>query len=66
MAEQYMQLLYVGASKVIGAAILQAGLCGQRDTQNLTRMIRAACMGAHKATLEEAEKIASESRKTLS
>jgi hypothetical protein len=60
MSEQYMQLLYQGASESIGACILQAGLVGRKDTKSLTRLLRAACMGAHKATLDEAEKIAEE------
>ena len=60
MAQQYMKLLYQGAAKPIGQCILQAGLVGRQDTKHLTRMIRAACMGAYKATLEEAENIAQE------
>lgn len=60
---QYMKLLYAAASQVIGQCILQAGLVGRRDTKNLARMIRAACRGAHKATLDEAEAIAEETLK---
>lgn len=64
MSEQYMRLLYEGASQAIGQCILQAGLVGKQDTKNLARMLRAACRGAHKATLEEAEAIAQEHKKT--
>lgn len=60
MSEQYMRLIYSDASQVIGSCILRAGLVGKRDTKGLTRLLRAACTGAHKATLEEAEKISSE------
>lgn len=64
MSEQYMQLLYQGASQSIGQCILQAGLVGKRDTKHLARMIRAACRGAHKATLDEAEAISKEQSKS--
>ncbi|MHC4507734.1 MAG: hypothetical protein ACYTAO_02085 [Planctomycetota bacterium] len=60
MSEQYMKLLYQGASQVIGQCILQAGLVGKQDSKSLARMLRAACRGAHKATLDEAEAIANE------
>lgn len=60
MAKQYMQLLYAGAAQPIGQCILQAGLVGRQDNKNLARMIRAACLGAFKATLNEAEDIAKE------
>ena len=58
MSEQYLKLIYEKASPAIGRCILQAGLVGKKDTKGLTRMLRAACMGAHKATLEEAEQLA--------
>jgi hypothetical protein len=60
MSEQYMKLLYQSASKAIGQSILQSGLVGRSDTKNFTRLLRAACLGAHKATLEEAEAISKE------
>lgn len=60
MAKQYMQLLYAGASQPIGQCILQAGLVGKQDSKNLARLLRAACLGAFKATLNEAEAIAKE------
>jgi hypothetical protein len=64
MSEQYMKLLYQSASPIVGQCILQAGLVGKKDTKNLTRMLRAACRGAHKATLDEAEAIAKEHKET--
>jgi hypothetical protein len=63
MSEQYMKLIYANASKIIGQCILQAGLVGKKDARNLARMIRAACKGAHKATLDEADAIAKEHKK---
>lgn len=64
MSEQYMKLLYSGASQAIGQCILQAGLVGKRDSKALARLLRAACRGAHKATLDEAEAIAKEHKKS--
>lgn len=55
-----MKLLYQGASQPIGQCILQAGLVGRQDHKTLARLLRAACRGAHRATLEEAEAIAKE------
>jgi hypothetical protein len=63
MSEQYMKLLYQGASPAIGQCILQAGLVGKQDSKSLARLLRAACRGAHKATLDEAEAIAQEHKK---
>lgn len=60
MSKKYMELLYAGASQPIGQCLLQAGMVGRRDVKNMTRMIRAACLGAHKATLDEADAIAKE------
>lgn len=62
MSRQYMELLFRGASETIGQCILQAGLVGKRDTKSLARLLRAACLGAHKATLDEAENIAKENK----
>ena len=64
MSENYMALIYSEASQIIGRCILQAGLVGRRDTKNLSRLLRTACLGAHRATLEEADKVASEHKET--
>lgn len=66
MAGQYMKLLYQGVAHPIGTCILQAGLVSARDSKALTRLIRAACLGAHRATLEEAEAIAKEHKQARS
>jgi hypothetical protein len=63
MSTNYMKLLYQIASTSVGACIMQAGFVGKNDTKSLTRMIRAACKGAHHATLEEADKISKELKK---
>jgi len=60
ISQQYMQLLPAHAAKPIGLCIIESGLCGKQDSKNLARLIRAACLGAHKATLDEAETIAKE------
>lgn len=60
MSKRYMELIYRTVSKPIGNCIFNVGLVGRSDTEGLTRLIRAACRGAHRATLEEAEKIAEE------
>lgn len=44
----------------LGVAIVQAGLCGRLDKTNLARLIKAGCLGAHKAVLDEADKISAE------
>lgn len=56
----YLQLLAKEAGKPIGLAMVNAGVIGVKDTSNLGRLIRAACMGAHRATLEEIDKIQEE------
>ena len=60
MSRNYMRMLYQSVSQQIGFCIMQTGLVGRQDTKGMTRLIRAACMGAHRATLEEADKIAKE------
>lgn len=59
---RFMKLLYMRVSTPLGRCLLDAGMCGRLDTEGLTRMIRASCIGAHRAALEEAEKIAAEHR----
>ena len=57
ISEQYFLLMSKVAGPVIGQCIVQAGLVGRKDVKNLAKLIRAACLGAHKATLDEANKI---------
>jgi hypothetical protein len=56
----YMRLLAKHAGQAIGLAMVQSGMVGAKDPQSLTRLIKAACGGAHKATLEEVENIQKE------
>ena len=56
----YMQLLAKHAGRPIGKAMLQSGVVGANDTKSMARLIKAACVGAHKATLDEIEKMQEE------
>jgi len=56
----YMHLLAEHAGLLIGACIMRSGIIGAKDTQSLARLIKAACTGAHKATLDEVENIQKE------
>lgn len=60
IAIDFMRMLYQHASQPIGLCLIESGMVGQRDTVNLTRILRATCLGAHKAALDEAEVIAAE------
>ena len=62
IAIDFMRLLYKHASTPIGLCLIESGMVGRKDTAGLTRILRAACLGAHKAALNEAEAIASEHR----
>lgn len=59
---EFLHQLYQHASQPIGLALILSGMVGRKDTQGLTRLLRAACLGAHKAALEEAEAIGKEHR----
>jgi hypothetical protein len=60
IAIDFMRMLYQHASKPIGLCLIESGMVGKLDTASLTRILRATCLGAHKAALEEAEAIAAE------
>lgn len=60
VAKAYMNLLAKHAGQSIGLAMVQAGVVGLKDSKRLARLIRAACLGAHKATLDEVEEIQKE------
>lgn len=55
VSKLYMNMLAQHAGQPIGLAMVQSGVVGVKDSEALTRLIRAACLGAHKATLEEVE-----------
>lgn len=57
-----MNLIGKLAGQPIGKAIFAVGLVGKKDTKNLARLIRAGCLAAHKAILDECEEIAKESK----
>jgi hypothetical protein len=56
----YMRLLAKDVGRPIGKAMLQSGVVGAKDTKSMARLIKAACRGAHKATLDEIEKMQEE------
>jgi len=61
ISRSYLSLLAQHASKEIGFCMIRSGLVrADRDGKFLAALIRAACLGAHKATLEEVERIANE------
>lgn len=62
ISSEFMHRLYQHVSQPIGLALIESGMVGRKDTQSLTRLLRAACLGAHKAALEEAEAIGEEHR----
>jgi len=61
ISRMYLQLLAKEAAKIMGVAMIQSGVIGGReDPKILGRLVRAACLGAHRATLEEIENIQTE------
>ena len=62
VAKQYFQALAENAGGPIGKALVKAGIVGIQDTKTLARLIKAACVGAHIATLNELEDIQKEAQ----
>jgi hypothetical protein len=63
VSKQYLLTLSEEASGAIGRAMLRAGIVGgKEDPKYLGRLIRAATLAAHKATLTEIEAIQKEKR----
>jgi len=61
VSEGLLHKLHAQAAAPIMRAIVSAGIVGPLDSSKvLTRVLRAAVIGAHKATLEEVEKIQTE------
>ena len=60
VAKAYMILLAKHAGQPIGLAMVQAGVIGAKDPQVMGRLIRAACQGAYKATLDEVDQMQKE------
>jgi hypothetical protein len=57
---EYLRLLSKYTGRPMGLSMVQAGIVGAKEPRYLSRLIRAACLGAHRATLEEVEKIQKE------
>jgi hypothetical protein len=62
VAEDFLRFLAKDAGQEIGLAMVNAGLVGLKDSKKLARLIRAACLGAHKGTLDEISQIQEELR----
>jgi len=62
VAEDFLRFLAKDAGQPIGLAMVNAGLVGLKDSKKLARLIRAACLGAHKGTLDEINQIQEELR----
>jgi len=60
ISRHLMELIYQLAAKAVGEAVLQSGLVGRTDSRNLTRLMRAGCLAAHKGILDEADIISKE------
>ena len=63
ISNSLMQLIGANVGKPLGMCILESGLCGRRDGKNLARLLRVGCRAAHRAILEEADKISGEHSK---
>ena len=53
-------LIAKNVAQPLGLAIIESGLCGKFDKDNLTRLLKAGCTAAHKGILDEADKISEE------
>lgn len=65
ISRHLMELIYALAAKAVGEAVLQSGLVGRTDSKNLTRLMRAGCLAAHKGILDEADAISKEFKARL-
>jgi len=60
MSEAFLRQLAKSAGQPIGQALVEVGFVGRKDTANLTRLIRKACLSAVVGVLEELEVIQKE------
>jgi len=60
ISSNLMEMIYKLVAKSMGEAVLQSGLVGRQDAKNLTRLMRAGCLAAHKGVLDEADAISKE------
>ena len=57
VSQALLYILREKASHGVGQSIVAAGVCDVKDVQALTSLIKAGTLGAHKAILEEAERL---------
>jgi ribosomal protein S27AE len=62
VAEDFLRFLAKDAGQQVGLAMVNSGLVGLKDAKKLARLIRAACLGAHKGVLDEINQIQEELR----
>jgi hypothetical protein len=62
VSKDYFQALAKLAGQPIGRALVTSGIVSVQDSKTLGRLIRAACVGAHVATLNELEDIQKEAQ----
>jgi hypothetical protein len=55
VAQSFLLQLSKLAAQPLGLAMVESGLVGVKDSKSIARLVRAACLGAHRATLEEIE-----------
>ena len=60
VAKTYLSEIAKSCGQPLGIAMVLSGLVGTKDKMGLSRLIRAACLGAHRATLDEIEKMQKE------
>jgi hypothetical protein len=60
VSKAYMNLIAQHVARGLGLAMIESGLVGRQQPKELTRLIRAASLGAHAATLKEIEEIQKE------
>jgi len=57
VATQLFRELYTTSAQPLALAAVNSGLVALKDTKAVALLARAGCIGAHKAMLEEAERI---------
>ena len=62
VSKAYIILISKMVAQPLGLAMIQSGIIGKEQPKELLRLIRSACLAAHKATLEEIETMQKEIR----
>ena len=60
VSDMYLQRLATNAAQAIGLSMIEAGVIGRFEQKELGRLIRAAVLGAHRATLAEVDEMQKE------